>query len=236
MAVVEKHFIHAGKVKIFLRVCYFYGMTEIEKRTAGYLLESEAVVLRPDAPFTWASGWLSPIYCDNRITLSYPEIRSFIRNAFVETIRDHFGSPDLIAGVATGAIAQGVLVAEAMGLPFIYVRPSAKGHGRQNLIEGKMETGQRVVVVEDLISTGGSSIKAVKALQNAGAEVAGMVAIFTYGFEVAGSAFREAGVELHTLSHYHALLELALESGYVQREQEAMLAEWRKDPSNWNGQ
>ena len=211
-------------------------MTEIEKRTAGYLLESEAVVLRPDAPFTWASGWLSPIYCDNRITLSYPEIRSFIRDAFVETIREHFGSPDLIAGVATGAIAQGVLVAEAMGLPFVYVRPSAKGHGRQNLIEGKMEAGRSVVVVEDLISTGGSSLKAVKALQDAGAEVAGMVAIFTYGFEVAGTAFREAGVELHTLSHYHALLELALESGYVQQEQVAMLAEWRRDPSNWNGQ
>jgi orotate phosphoribosyltransferase len=209
-------------------------MTELAKKTAGHLLDSKAVILQADDPFTWASGWRSPIYCDNRVTLSCPDIRTFIKEAFVTTIREHFGTPDLVAGVATGAIAQGALVAEAMGLPFIYVRPSAKGHGRKNLVEGRMEAGQRIVVVEDLVSTGGSSLKAVDALREAGGLVSGMVAIFTYGFPVAEEAFRKAEVNLQTLSNYHHLISLATERGEVRKEQVALLAEWRKDPANWN--
>ena len=210
-------------------------MTEIKRKTAEYLLQSKAVILQPSDPFTWASGWQSPIYCDNRVTLSYTEIRSYIKEAFAQTIRDNFGNPDLVAGVATGAIAQGALVAELMELPFVYVRASAKGHGRQNLVEGRMEPGQKVVVVEDLVSTGGSSLKAVEALREAGAEVAGMVAIFTYGFPVAEEAFRKAGIQLYTLSDYHTLIEMALETGYIKQEQVELLANWRKDPSAWKG-
>ena len=200
------------------------------------MLQSKAIILEPAKPFTWASGWKSPIYCDNRVTLSYPEIRNYIKEAFTRIIEDAFPSPDLVAGVATGAIAQGVLVAEAMNLPFVYVRPSVKGHGRQNLIEGRLQVGQRVVVVEDLISTGGSSLKAVDALRQAGAEVAGMVAIFSYGFQVAEDNFRDAKVALRTLTDYHTLIETALESGDIQPEQVALLQEWRKNPSQWKGE
>ena len=182
-------------------------MADIDRHVAALLLQCKAVILEPTTPFTWASGWLSPIYCDNRLTLSYPDIRNFIKEAFRTSIRDHFEIPDLIAGVATGAIAQGALVADIMDLPFVYVRPSAKGHGLQNLIEGSLKAGQKVVVVEDLISTGGSSLKAVEALREAGAEVLGMVAIFSYGFELAAENFRKAGVTLHTLTSYHILVQ-----------------------------
>jgi orotate phosphoribosyltransferase len=206
-------------------------MTEISRKVAGYLLESKAVILEPKNPFTWASGWKSPIYCDNRITLSYPEI--YIKEAFRLTILNHFESPDLIAGVATGAIAQGSLVADIMHLPFVYVRPSAKEHGRQNLIEGHLEPGQKVLVVEDLISTGGSSLKALEALRKAGADVLGMVAIFSYGFEVATENIRAAGVELYTLTDYHILIETALATGYIHREEVELLQRWREDPAGW---
>ena len=210
-------------------------MADIDRHVAGLLLQCKAVILEPTKPFTWASGWQSPIYCDNRITLSYPEIRDFIKETFKTSIENKFETPDLIAGVATGAIAQGALVADAMDLPMVYVRPSAKGHGRQNLIEGRLQAGQKVVVVEDLISTGGSSLKAVEALREAGAEVLGMVAIFSYGFELAADNFRKAGVELHTLTNYHILIESALQSGAVQQDQIEMLQQWRKDPGQWRG-
>jgi len=210
-------------------------MTEINNKIAAYLLQSKAVILNPKHAFTWASGWKSPIYCDNRLTLSFPEIRNHIKEAFRTIILEHYGKPELIAGVATGAIAQGVLVADIMNLPFVYVRPSAKGHGRQNLIEGRLSPGQKVVVIEDLISTGGSSLKAVEALKEAGAEVLGMVAIFTYGFELATENFIKAGVELHTLTNYHFLIETALKSGAIQQEQVEMLQQWRKDPAQWQG-
>ncbi len=208
-------------------------MTEINRKVAGLLLRSKAIIFEPAKPFTWASGWQSPIYCDNRVTLSYPEIRDYIKESFTRIIEEAFPSPDLVAGVATGAIAQGVLIAEAMNLPFVYVRPSAKGHGRQNLIEGRLQPGQRVVVVEDLISTGGSSLKAVEALREAGAKVEGMVAIFSYGFQLAEDNFRKAQVALHTLTDYHTLIECAVESGDIQTEQVALLQEWRKNPSQW---
>jgi len=210
-------------------------MADIDRHVAGLLLQCKAVILEPTKPFTWASGWQSPIYCDNRITLSYPEIRDFIKEAFKTSIEDKFETPDLIAGVATGAIAQGALVADAMDLPMVYVRPSAKGHGRQNLIEGRLSPGQKVVVVEDLISTGGSSLKAVEALREAGAEVLGMVAIFSYGFELAADNFLKAGVDLYTLTSYHVLIETALDSGAIQQDQVEMLQQWRKDPSQWRG-
>jgi orotate phosphoribosyltransferase len=208
-------------------------MAEIDRKVAGLLLQSKAIILEPAKPFTWASGWQSPIYCDNRITLSYPDIRNYIKQAFVQVIEEAFPAPDLVAGVATGAIAQGVLVAEEMNLPFVYVRPSAKGHGRQNLIEGRLEAGQRVVVVEDLISTGGSSLKAVAALRQAGAVVTGMVAIFSYGFQLAEDNFRDAKVALRTLTDYHTLLETALDSGDIQPGQVALLQQWRKNPAQW---
>ncbi|MCK4751035.1 MAG: orotate phosphoribosyltransferase, partial [Bacteroidales bacterium] len=197
---------------------------------------SKAIILEPTKPFTWASGWLSPIYCDNRITLSFPEIRNYIKEAFQKTIVDHFGNPDLIAGVATGAIAQGVLVADKMDLPFVYIRSSAKEHGRKNLVEGRMTPGQKVVVIEDLISTGGSSLKAVDAIREAGGEVTGMVAIFSYGFPVAQEAFNKAGVQLVTLSDYHTLIQMALETNYIKNEQVTLLQQWREDPSAWRGQ
>lgn len=209
-------------------------MTETGRNVAGFLLQSKAVILEPALPFTWASGWKSPIYCDNRVTLSFPRIREKIRNAFTQSIQAHFPSPDVIAGVATGAIAQGVLVAEQMNLPFVYVRPSAKGHGRQNLIEGRIEAGQSVVVVEDLISTGGSSLKAVEALRKAGVEVKGMVAIFSYGFQVAEENFRQAGVDLLTLTDYFTLIEMALQSGYIREEEVELLKQWRTNPAGWD--
>lgn len=198
-----------------------------------YLLQSKAIKLDPANPFTWASGWKSPIYCDNRKTLSFPEIRRFIRDGLVELIRQNYPDPQVIAGVATGAIAQGALVAEAMDLPFIYVRPAPKSHGLENLIEGELKPGQRVLVVEDLISTGGSSLKAVNALRDAGAEVAGMVAIFSYGFPEAVQNFQLANCSLFTLGNYDTLVEHAINSGYIDAGQKEILVNWRKDPSNW---
>ncbi len=208
-------------------------MADIKRNVAGYLLQSKAIILEPTKPFIWASGWHSPIYCDNRVTLSYPEIRTIIKETFVKTIGDNFPYPDVIAGVATGAIAQGALVADKMNLPFIYVRSSTKEHGRKNMVEGSLSPGQKVVVVEDLVSTGGSSLKAVEALREAGAEVTGMVAIFSYGFQVASDNFRNAGIELITLTDYHTLIQTALESGDIKQEQVEMLQQWRKDPSTW---
>ena len=210
-------------------------MAEIKRDVAGFLLQSKAIILEPTKPFTWASGWLSPIYCDNRVTLSYPEIRNYVKKAFVSAIRSQFAKPDLIAGVATGAIAQGALVADEMGLPFIYVRPSAKEHGRKNLVEGRLEPGSQVVVVEDLVSTGGSSLKAVEAIREAGGEVLGMVAIFSYGFQVAGDRMKEAGIRFETLTDYSTMIQMALESGYIREAEVALLETWRVDPAGWNG-
>lgn len=199
-----------------------------------YLLQSKAIKLEPAKPFTWASGWKSPIYCDNRITLSFPEIRTAIKDAFVEKIRKEYPQVEVIAGVATGAIAQGALVAEAMNLPFVYVRSAPKKHGMENLIEGVVNPGQKVVVVEDLISTGGSSLQAVEALRKAGADVLGMVAIFTYGFQTAVDNFSSSSCNLVTLTNYMELLDLAVSAGYIQSSQLEILKEWRKDPANWN--
>ena len=206
---------------------------KIQEKTASYLLQSKAIKLEPAKPFTWASGWKSPIYCDNRITLSYPEIRAFIRDEFVNLIKKKYGVPDVIAGVATGAIAQGVLVAEKMGVPFVYVRPAPKSHGRENLIEGELGEDKNVVVVEDLISTGGSRLKAVNALSDAGANVLGMVAIFTYGFPVAVKNFSDSNCILDTLSNYDRMLETALSSGYIKPDELEVLKKWRLDPENW---
>ena len=208
-------------------------MPETKREIAGLLLQSKAIILEPATPFTWASGWRSPIYCDNRITLSYPEIRTRIKESFVEAINTHFQLPDVIAGVATGAIAQGALVAEALHLPFIYVRASAKEHGRKNRIEGKVCPGTSVVVIEDLVSTGGSSLKAVEAIREAGGEVMGMVAIFSYGFQVATENFAGAEVALVTLTDYHTLIDTALKTGYISQEQVGMLQQWREHPSTW---
>ncbi len=209
-------------------------MTGFKRKVAGYLLQSKAIILEPTKPFIWTSGWHSPIYCDNRVTLSYPEIRTTIRRIFVQTIANHFPTPDVIAGVATGAIAQGALVADEMNLPFVYVRSSAKGHGRRNMLEGRLTAGQKVVVVEDLVSTGGSSLNAVETLREAGAEVTGMVAIFSYGFQVAADNFRDADMELVTLTDYHTLIQTAIELGDIQQEQVELLKQWRKDPVNWD--
>lgn len=208
-------------------------MADIKRDVAGYLLQSKAIILDPAKPFTWASGWLSPIYCDNRITLSYTEIRNAIKEAFIKRIKGFFPEPDVIAGVATGAIAQGALVADGMNLPFVYVRSSAKDHGRKNMVEGRLAPGQKVVVVEDLVSTGGSSLKAVESLREAGARVTGMVAIFSYGFQVAVDNFSRAGVELVTLTDYGTLVDLALETGEIDQGQLEMLRKWRKDPASW---
>lgn len=208
-------------------------MTNVSKKIAQSLLGIQAIKLQPANPFTWASGWKSPIYCDNRVTLSHHAIRTDIRNEFVNIVKKEFPGVEVIAGVATGAIAQGALVAQEMQLPFIYIRSSAKGHGMENLIEGEVKAGQKVVVIEDLISTGGSSLKAVEALRGAGCEVMGMAAIFTYGFQTAVDNFAAAKVTLHTLSNYAALSDLAFESGYISTEQFEQLKQWRKDPANW---
>jgi orotate phosphoribosyltransferase len=207
--------------------------TDTAKKTAELLLQINAIKLNPKNPFTWASGWKSPIYCDNRITLSFPPIRNYIREEFSKHIEKEFGKPDVIAGVATGAIGIGVLVAEYMGLPFVYVRPEPKKHGRQNQIEGFLQKGQNVVVVEDLISTGNSSLMAVEALRAAGANVKGMVAIFTYGFEVSVANFKNANVNLHTLGNYSTLLELAVSKQYITEAEQETLKEWSKSPSTW---
>ena len=206
---------------------------DVALKTAESLLQIKAIKLQPENPFTWASGWKSPIYCDNRLTLSFPNIRSELKIEFAKQIQELYGKPDYIAGVATGAIAIGVLVAEYLNVPFIYVRDKAKGHGRQNQIEGFLKPGSNIVVIEDLISTGGSSLKAVDVLQEVGAHVLGMMAIFTYDFPVAQENFDKANVRLNTLSDYNHLLEQASQQGTISNESVEMLKEWRKDPSVW---
>jgi orotate phosphoribosyltransferase len=208
-------------------------MKEIRHQFAKMLMDIEAIKLQPQEPFTWASGWKSPIYTDNRKTLSFPRVRSFVKLELCHAIQEQFPEAEAVAGVATGAIAQGALVAEQLGLPYAYVRPKPKDHGMGNQVEGMLPQGSKVVVVEDLISTGGSSLKAVEALRQYGVEVIGMVASFTYGFPVAEEAFREAGVKLVTLSNYQAVVEEAAETGYIKDADKAVLAEWRKDPSIW---
>ncbi len=203
------------------------------EKTAELLLQINAIKLNPRNPFTWASGWNSPIYCDNRITLSFPAVRNYIRDEFSKNIEKQFGKPDVIAGVATGAIGIGILVAESLGLPFVYVRPEPKKHGRLNQIEGFLQKGQNVIVIEDLISTGNSSLLAVEALKEAGANVKGMAAIFSYGFEIATENFKNANVDLYTLSNYENLLPLAVSKKYITEEEELALQNWRKSPSTW---
>jgi orotate phosphoribosyltransferase len=208
-------------------------MENSEKKIAEYLLQIKAIKLQPSNPFTWASGWKSPIYCDNRKTLSFPEVRSFICQSFVALITEKFPGADVVAGVATGAIAHGALVADSLGTPFIYVRSGAKEHGLGNQIEGFYEPGQKVVVIEDLISTGGSSLSAVKALRDAGCEVLGMAAIFSYEFKKASDAFSEANCKLFTLSNYSVLIETAVNTGFIGQSEVETLKKWRVDPSNW---
>ncbi len=208
-------------------------MDNYKKDFAKRLLDIKAIKLQPDAPFTWASGWKSPIYCDNRKTLSYPDLRSFVKQGLVNVIKERFANANAVAGVATGAIAQGALVADALNLPFCYVRSKPKDHGMGNLIEGTLPASSKVVVVEDLISTGGSSLQAVDALRQAGFEVVGMVAGFTYGFAIAAEAFRKSGVELVTLSDYEHLVEVARETGYVKEGDMETLREWREAPAEW---
>lgn len=203
------------------------------KKTAELLLSIKAIKLQPEQPFTWASGWNSPIYCDNRVTLSYVPIRNFIRENLTHIIEEKHGKPDVIAGVATGAIAIGVLVAQELGIPFVYVRPEPKKHGRKNQIEGFLDKGQNVIVVEDLISTGKSSLNAVKALKDADANIKGMVAIFNYGFSQAARSFEEENLELTTLSDYDSLIEQAMETNYITEKDFETLIEWRVNPSEW---
>ncbi len=209
-------------------------MEKLAEIVAKQLLQIKAIKLQPANPFTWASGWKSPIYCDNRKALSYPEVRDYIKEQFARLVLEKYPDVDVVAGVATGAIAQGALVADVVKKPFIYIRSSAKSHGMTNLIEGDLQPGQKVVVIEDLISTGGSSLKAVEAIREAGAEVMGMLAIFTYGFGVATEAFEKANVELTTLSSYEEMIPYAKESGYVSENDVTALQNWRKDPANWN--
>jgi orotate phosphoribosyltransferase len=205
-------------------------------KIAEFLLQIKAVKLQPKNPFTWASGWKSPIYCDNRITLSFPNIRTFIRQAYAQSILDYFGKPDLIAGIATGGVPQGVLVAQELGVPFIYVRSSPKDHGMGNIIEGYFEKGQRVVVIEDLISTGGSSIKAIQSLREAGLDIKGLVAIFSYGFEIATKNFADAECPVLTLSDYDTLVDSALKTKYITEDDIVSLHKWREKPEVWNPQ
>ncbi len=206
---------------------------DIGKKTAELLLQMKAIKLSPNEPFTWASGWKSPIYCDNRITLSYPAVRVFLKEEIAKIVEKQHGMPDVIAGVATGAIAIGILVAQELGVPFVYVRPEPKKHGRKNQIEGYLERGQNVVVIEDLISTGKSSLNAVEALKEAGAVVKGMVAIFSYGFDIASANFEDKNIELTTLSNYESLLEQALDSNYISDKELLTLTDWRRNPSEW---
>lgn len=208
-------------------------MDTLKKEFAKKLLDVKAIKLQPNDPFTWASGWKSPFYCDNRKTLSFPDLRTFVKLQLVHTVLVHFPEADAVAGVATGAIAQGALVADTLNMPFVYVRSKAKDHGMQNLIEGELTPGAKVVVVEDLISTGGSSLKAVAALREAGYEVVGMVASYTYGFPVAAQAFADAGVRLETLTDYDHVVAQALATGYIAETDVELLHEWRKDPANW---
>lgn len=207
--------------------------TEISRRVAELLLEAQAIKLSPDKPFQWSSGWLSPIYCDNRVALSHPDTRTFIKKALADLIKSEYPNVDAVVGVATGGIAQGALVADILELPFAYVRPEPKKHGMGNQIEGRLEKGQSVIIVEDLISTGGSSLKVVDVLRNAGIEVAGMVAIFTYDFQLAANNFEEKDVKLSVLSNYNALIASALEHGYITMEQVESLSQWRVQPDIW---
>jgi len=210
-----------------------FNKSEIEQQVAEFLLQIKAIKLQPDNPFTWASGWKSPIYCDNRVTLSHPTIRTYIRQKLVQIIQEEFGSVGCIAGVATAGIPQGVLVAQELGLPFIYVRSKPKDHGTGSIIEGEVIPGQRVVVVEDLISTGKSSLQAVQALKDAGCAVAGLAAIFSYGFDQATENFNEAKCKFFTLSNYNALLKYAEENNYISRDESEILRKWRVSPSTW---
>lgn len=202
-------------------------------KIAEFLLQIKAIRLQPDDPFTWASGWKSPIYCDNRISLSHPRVRTYIRQELVKSIEKYFGKPDMIAGVATAAIAQGVLVAEAMGMPFVYVRPTPKDHGMKNQIEGEVLPNHSCVVIEDLVSTGKSSLQAVQVLKDAGVIVKGMVCIFSYGFKVADDNFRKAGCPVYSLSNYETLLKKAVDEGYIKDNDVHTLAAWRENPDTW---
>ena len=208
-------------------------MSTLEKIFAKKLLDVKAIKLQPEAPFTWASGWKSPFYCDNRKTLAFPALRSFVKLELSRLVAEKYPEAEAVAGVATGAIAQGALVADALGLPFAYVRSKPKDHGLTNLIEGDLKADMKVVVIEDLISTGGSSLKAVEALRAHGCEVVGMVAAYTYGFPTAEKAFAEAGVELTTLTNYEAVVETALATGYIEEKHVALLHDWRSNPSEW---
>ncbi len=208
-------------------------MKKIEHLIAEKLLQIKAIKLNSTNPFTWASGWHSPIYCDNRKTLSYPEIRDLIKHEFANIIKENYKNADVVAGVATGAVAIAALVADVLDLPFIYVRSSFKSHGLENLIEGVLHANQKVVVIEDLVSTGGSSIKAVEAIRNKGAEVLGMLAIFTYGFDISVNNFKSANCNLTTLSDYDALLEIAVKTDYIKQEELNTLNSWRQNPETW---
>lgn len=210
------------------------SLNEVEQKIAESLLQIKAIKLQPKNPFTWASGWKSPIYCDNRIALSHPAIRTYIRQKISELIQDEFGAVDMISGVATAGIPQGVLVAQDLGLPFSYVRTSAKGHGRNNLIEGEVISGQRVVVIEDLVSTGKSSLQAVNALREAGCSVVGLISIFSYGLDVAAQNFADAKCSFFTLCDYDALIKVAAEKSYVLESDIDMLEKWRKNPASWS--
>ena len=208
-------------------------MKKTEPLIARQLLHCQAIKISLDHPFQWSSGWKSPIYCDNRITLSYPEIRNLIKYSFVRLIKEKFLSTEAVAAVATGAIAHGAVVADMLGLPFMYVRSEPKSHGLENLVEGEMKLGQKIVVIEDLISTGGSSIRAVEALRKEGGTVLGMVAIFTYGFKVAEENFQKANCKLYTLSNFKSLLQIAVETGYIRGNNLEMLHRWMKSPETW---
>src|SRR6201996_1985219 len=210
-----------------------FNKSEIEQQVAEFLLQIKAIKLQPDNPFTWASGWESPIYCDNRVTLSHPTIRTYIRQQLSLIIQEEFGAVGCIAGVATAGIPQGVLVAQELGLPFIYVRSKPKEHGTGSMIEGEVIPGQRVVVIEDLISTGKSSLQAVDALRDAGCEVAGLAAIFSYGFDIATENFKQANCKFFTLSNYSALLKYAEQNHYISVEDTEILRKWRISPSTW---
>ncbi|MCK9160800.1 MAG: orotate phosphoribosyltransferase [Bacteroidaceae bacterium] len=208
-------------------------MKNLERLFAEKLLKIKAIKIQPSNPFAWASGWKSPFYCDNRKTLSYPSLRSFVKIEITRLILERFSQVDAIAGVATGAIPQGAMVADELNLPFVYVRSKPKDHGLENLIEGELRPGMKVVVVEDLISTGGSSLKAVEAIRRNGCEVIGLIAAFTYGFSLAENAFKTAKVEYVTLTNYEAVLEEALRTGYIEEDDIEVLNEWRKDPAHW---
>ena len=208
-------------------------MEYLEQKIAQSLLQIKAIKLQPANPFTWASGWKSPIYCDNRKTLSYPEVRDFIKESFVQVVTEKYGKPDFIAGVATGAIAIGALVADALNLPFVYVRPKPKEHGLGNQIEGEIAENKRVIVIEDLVSTGKSSLNAIEALRNQNIEVLGMVAIFTYGFKIAEDNFKNANIQLQTLSNYNQLIQFAVKTGYIKESDLETLNQWRDNPEVW---